>query len=138
MNKPKDMTGEKHGRFTVIKYVGSGRSGQSLWACKCNECGKEKVIARADILRGRSRCECQISQSARYSAYSMIRLQEEIEKDNERLWGEKRPCRKNDYCAYCHKNDNQPCISAKYRVQRLRKNYLLARDIAEPYIVGQY
>lgn len=137
MNKPKDMTGEKHGRFTVIKYVGSGNNGKSLWLCRC-ECGKEKVIARTDILRGRSRCECQILQSEKCSPSSMIRLQKYTEAENEKLWGEKRPCRKNDYCAYCHKTDNQPCASAKHRIQRLRKTYLLARDIAEPYIVGEY
>ena len=47
----KDLTGQKFGRLTVIKYVGCGK-----WLCKCI-CGNEKII-RGDKLKSGNTKSC--------------------------------------------------------------------------------
>lgn len=48
-----DITGQKFGRLTAIKYVGDRK-----WLFKC-DCGKEKVIRTADVKSGRTQsCGC--------------------------------------------------------------------------------
>ena len=57
MNK-KDITGQKFGKLTVIKRVGSDKNYNTLWLCKC-ECGNEKVVARYRLINGNtSSCGC--------------------------------------------------------------------------------
>lgn len=58
---PKDLTGEKFGRLTVIKYYGmipyDGKNHRA-WICKC-ECGKECVKWGARLRIGKVRsCGC--------------------------------------------------------------------------------
>ena len=56
--KPRDdLTGKRFGRLTVISY--ERREGKcSAWRCKC-ECGKETLVARANLIEGRTRsCGC--------------------------------------------------------------------------------
>jgi len=45
MGKFIDLTGQKFGRLTVIKYHGKNKHGQSIWICKCGcGCGEERII----------------------------------------------------------------------------------------------
>lgn len=54
--KLKDLTGQKIGSWSVIKYYGS--DGGALWQCKC-ECGSEKVVRGRSLIHGKSRsCGC--------------------------------------------------------------------------------
>ena len=49
MSKPLKLDGQKFGKLTVIRRVGSDSHGQSLWECKC-ECGNI-IITRGNSLR---------------------------------------------------------------------------------------
>lgn len=52
-----ELTGQRFGRLTVIKYAGS-ENYKSLWLCKC-DCGKEKIVKGQDLKRGATRsCGC--------------------------------------------------------------------------------
>ena len=137
MNKPKNIVGNKYGTFTVIKYVGVKGNGQTQWLCRC-DCGFETVIIRNDLIRGKKRCDCQKERNYKPRNSVMDQMQTIIEQENERLHGTKYACAKNDYCRLCNPSSDTPCATAKLKIQRLRKNYLLAQDLAEPYIVGQY
>lgn len=53
-----DITGQIHGRWTVIERAGSTPQGQATWRCRC-ECGNEKVLKSIVIRRGISKsCGC--------------------------------------------------------------------------------
>ena len=39
-----DLTDERFGRLSVLKFSGNDKQGHALWLCKC-DCGNEKVIA---------------------------------------------------------------------------------------------
>ena len=45
----KDITGQKFGKWTVIKHVGSDNTGNAIWAC-VNESGEKRDIS-ANYLR---------------------------------------------------------------------------------------
>ena len=45
-----DLTGQRHGKWTVLEFVGSPQS-KSLWRCRC-DCGAVKVIRRSVLLKG--------------------------------------------------------------------------------------
>ena len=49
MGKIKDMSGQKFGRLTVLKYLYSDKRHKAIWQCKC-ECGKIHNV-RGDMLR---------------------------------------------------------------------------------------
>jgi len=52
-----DLTGQKFGRLTVIKYVGSAKGG-ALWECKC-ECGGMKKVESYSLRSGNTQsCGC--------------------------------------------------------------------------------
>jgi len=54
----KDMTGERFGRLTVQKPLGTTRTGHKTWGCLC-ECGKEVVVDGAKIRSGEVKsCGC--------------------------------------------------------------------------------
>lgn len=58
MGRLNDLIGQKFGRLTVIKRVGTARNRQSIWLCKC-ECGKETVSACSNLTSGRMKsCWC--------------------------------------------------------------------------------
>lgn len=59
MGKIKDLTGQKFGRLTVIKFYGFDKWNQALWECNC-DCGFEGAIATGGNLRtGRIKsCGC--------------------------------------------------------------------------------
>jgi hypothetical protein len=58
MSRVKDLTGEKFGRWTVLRRAGSTSQGQATWRCLCS-CGKEKEVRGADLRFGKSvSCDC--------------------------------------------------------------------------------
>lgn len=57
MPKRIDLTGEKFGRLTVIKYVGPGKNG-AQWECEC-ECGSPKTVGSYALRSGNTQsCGC--------------------------------------------------------------------------------
>lgn len=53
-----DITGERYGRLTVIKYAGIGLKRDATWLCRC-DCGKEKVFTSLHLRNGYSTsCGC--------------------------------------------------------------------------------
>lgn len=53
-----DLTGQKFGRLTVIKYYGSTKRRRNMWLCKC-ECGNEKVVEGSHLKSGHTKsCGC--------------------------------------------------------------------------------
>jgi hypothetical protein len=44
-----DITGQRFGRLTVIKFVGMGNYHMSLWLCKC-DCGKEIIKPKNNLM----------------------------------------------------------------------------------------
>jgi len=56
--KAKDIEGQKFGRLTAIKFVGSDKSGYARWECKC-DCGKTVIVYGANLRSGRTKsCGC--------------------------------------------------------------------------------
>jgi len=54
----KDITGQKFGRLTAIKYIGSNKHKNRIWECKC-DCGKfSNVTVAALISNNTSSCGC--------------------------------------------------------------------------------
>ena len=54
----KEMAGQKFGRLTVIKRVGSNKRGDATWLCNC-KCGKRAVLVGAHLRSGRVKsCGC--------------------------------------------------------------------------------
>lgn len=45
--KPKDRTGQRVGRLTVINYLYT-KNGRAYWNCKC-DCGNERILCARDI-----------------------------------------------------------------------------------------
>lgn len=59
MAKTKDITGQKFGKLTAIKFHHSNKNGY-YWLFKC-DCGTEKVILKNHVVRGKiSSCGCNI------------------------------------------------------------------------------
>lgn len=54
----KDITGNKYGKLTAIKPVGSASYGGVLWECKC-ECGNKHIVEYSNLVRERVKsCGC--------------------------------------------------------------------------------
>lgn len=57
MTQPKDLTGQKFGELTAIKYAYS-KNNSRYWLCLCT-CGKEKIARTADLIAGKTKsCGC--------------------------------------------------------------------------------
>ena len=53
-----DLSGNRYGRLTVIKYSGRSQSGCYLWLCKC-DCGNETIVAVNHLKNGHTKsCGC--------------------------------------------------------------------------------
>lgn len=53
-----DITGERFGRLTVIKRVGTSNAGFATWLCQC-DCGKQVVVTGGNLRTGNSTsCGC--------------------------------------------------------------------------------
>jgi len=57
----KDLTGQRFGRLTVLKFAGrkpSGKQFKTMWLCKC-DCGNVKTIASGELGNGTTQsCGC--------------------------------------------------------------------------------
>ena len=63
----RDITGEKSGRLTAIKMVGT-KNGRSLWLCRC-DCGNEVVIQRNSFVCKKIKsCGCLRKETSRLNA----------------------------------------------------------------------
>ena len=49
----KDITGQRFGRYTVIRYVGNDKRGWALWECKC-DCGTVKTVLGTSLRKGQT------------------------------------------------------------------------------------
>lgn len=66
-----DLTGQKFGRLTVIKYISTNKYGQSRWLCLCG-CGKEKIIMGNDLKNGHTKsCGCLHTKHGHCKNYKM-------------------------------------------------------------------
>ena len=58
MTKINELSGQRFGMLTVLSRAGNDRHGKALWLCRC-DCGAEKNILGANLLRGHSKsCGC--------------------------------------------------------------------------------
>ena len=58
MRIPLDLCGQRFGRLTAIKTVGSNKQGNSMWLCKC-ECGNEVIVNSQNLKNLHSKsCGC--------------------------------------------------------------------------------
>lgn len=58
MCRLQDLTGQKFGRLTVLKRVGSAKGYRPAWLCKC-DCGNEKVVTSGAMKSGNTvSCGC--------------------------------------------------------------------------------
>lgn len=53
-----DLTGEKFGRLTAIKFVGTNKEKRAMWECKC-ECGARVTVCGKSLRSGNTKsCGC--------------------------------------------------------------------------------
>lgn len=58
MSKLIDLTGQRFGRLTVIKYLGNDKHRRALWLCKC-DCGADKTVCGCELRKGSTNsCGC--------------------------------------------------------------------------------
>lgn len=62
--RPKELIGQRFGRWTVIGPGTPTQTGRTRWLCQC-DCGTEKPVCQSDLLAGTSRsCGCLIVEAA--------------------------------------------------------------------------
>lgn len=60
----KDLTGERYGRLTVLRFLDTAPNGHSRWLCKC-DCGQETIVTRSNLLGGKQvSCGCKRREQA--------------------------------------------------------------------------
>ncbi len=58
MSKPKDLTGNKYGKLTVIKEAERTSNGRIKWLCQC-ECGRTVIVLANNLTRNHTTsCGC--------------------------------------------------------------------------------
>ena len=58
MGKVKDITGQRFGKLTVIKYIGKDKNNTSLWLCKC-DCGNFTKVLKTNLSNNHTKsCGC--------------------------------------------------------------------------------
>ena len=56
--RPLELTGQRFGKLTAVKWVSTNRQGNSEWLCKC-DCGKEVVVNSQRLKSGKTKsCRC--------------------------------------------------------------------------------
>jgi hypothetical protein len=65
---PRDITGQKFGRLSVLDRAGRAPNGGTMWKCLC-ECGTEKVVSGSSLVTGHTE-SCGCLQKERVSAYN--------------------------------------------------------------------
>ena len=94
--KQVDITGQKFGRLTAIKYVGKDKYRRLLWLCKC-DCGNEKVVAKSVLKCGATKsCGCLIGDinkarrlditGNKYGRLTVLRYIGKNKKSNKHMW----------------------------------------------------
>lgn len=54
----KDITGQRFGRLTAIRWEGWTDTWGSRWLCRC-DCGKEVSVLKNNLMRGKTQsCGC--------------------------------------------------------------------------------
>lgn len=54
----KDISGQRFGRWTVVRYAGKSDRRKTMWMCRC-ECGEERIVFSESLRRGTSlSCGC--------------------------------------------------------------------------------
>lgn len=48
-----EMTGQRYGHWTVIRFAGKLSNGQAGWLCRC-DCGNQRTIPRSNLVNGLS------------------------------------------------------------------------------------
>lgn len=86
-----DITGERFGKLTAIKYIGITPVGRSLWECKC-DCGNIKTAEYSNLKRGHTTsCGCvRKGQGLRYKA--IYRIWARIKKNSADIWAKDFEC----------------------------------------------
>lgn len=58
MGKLIDLTGQRFGRWIVLRRAPNNENGTAMWFCRC-DCGKERTVIGRDLRNGKSRsCGC--------------------------------------------------------------------------------
>jgi hypothetical protein len=86
---PRDRTGDRYGRLTATKRVGSNKAGQALWECRC-DCGNVVVKSSVQFNNGTKQCtrECPLGVHVKHGAITNNRKSKEY-----RAWSDmKRRC----------------------------------------------
>jgi hypothetical protein len=53
-----DLTGQRFGRLTVLRFAGIDKHRNALWLCRC-DCGEERVVIGANLRSGHTTsCKC--------------------------------------------------------------------------------
>lgn len=56
--KVQDISGNRYGRLTAVRYVGKSKGKQTLWECRC-DCGNMVVVHQQNLVSGHSKsCGC--------------------------------------------------------------------------------
>ena len=58
MATKRDLTGQRYGKLTVLKYSHSNHRGRAMWLCQC-DCGNETVVLGNALTQGNTKtCGC--------------------------------------------------------------------------------
>ena len=52
-----DLTGQRFGRLTVIRYDHTTEKGNACWRCRC-DCGNETIVRRQNLQSGLTQSCC--------------------------------------------------------------------------------
>ena len=91
----KDLTGQRFGRWTVIKEYGKNKQRCTTWWCRC-DCGNEGEVSGTNLTHGRSKsCGClrndksskRLKEQWKDEEYREMK-REQLEETNKRLWSD--------------------------------------------------
>ena len=91
----KDLTGQRFGRWTVIKEYGKNKQRCTTWWCRC-DCGNEGEVSGTNLTHGRSKsCGClrndksseRLKEQWKDEEYRETK-REQLEETNKRLWSD--------------------------------------------------
>lgn len=56
--KAEDLTGERFGRLTALRWIGTNKHRKAVWRCRC-DCGKSTTVSSTDLKSGNTKsCGC--------------------------------------------------------------------------------
>lgn len=66
-NQRENLTGQKFGMLTAIKYIDKDKYSNCNWLCKC-DCGNEKIIRSSSFKSGKTKsCGCLLKEIAKFT-----------------------------------------------------------------------